>query len=252
MEIWKGYVEHIVFRNTENGYTVFQMVTDEEELTCVGVFSGLSEGELIQAAGTRKEHPLYGEQLQVEQYEILAPEDEMAMERYLGSGAIKGIGAAMAARIVRRFKGDTFRIIEEEPERLAEVKGISERKAMEISEQMMEKKELRQAMMFLTQYGISMQLAVKIYQEYGPKTYQVVQENPYRMADDITGVGFKMADEIAAGLEYTRVLITGFEVDFFIYCSRLQEKGIRVFQKNCCFNGPQIFSGWRNPTSKYR
>lgn len=105
MEIWKGYVEHIVFRNTENGYTVFQMVTDEEELTCVGVFSGLSEGELIQAAGTRKEHPLYGEQLQVEQYEILAPEDEMAMERYLGSGAIKGIGAAMAARIVRRSKG---------------------------------------------------------------------------------------------------------------------------------------------------
>ena len=198
MEICKGYVEHIVFRNAENGYTVFQLVTDEEELTCVGVFSVLAEGELIQAAGTRKEHPLYGEQLQVEQYEILAPEDETAMERYLGSGAIKGIGAAMAARIVRRFKGDTFRIIEEEPERLAEVKGISERKAMEISEQMAEKKELRQAMMFLTQYGISMQLAVKIYQEYGPKTYQVVQENPYQMADDIAGVGFKIADEIAS------------------------------------------------------
>ena len=163
MEIRKGYVEHIVLRNTENGYTVFQMVTDDEELTCVGVFSVISEGELIQVAGTMKEHPLYGEQLQAEQYELLAPEDETAMERYLGSGAIKGIGAAMAARIVRRFKGDTFRIIEEEPERLAEVKGISERKAMEISEQMAEKKELRQAMMFLTQYGISMSLAVKIY-----------------------------------------------------------------------------------------
>ena len=197
MEIRKGYVEHIVFRNTENGYTVFQMVTDDEELTCVGVFSVISEGELIQVPGTMKEHPLYGEQLQAEQYELLAPEDETAMERYLGSGAIKGIGAAMAARIVRRFKGDTFRIIEEEPERLAEVKGISERKAMEISEQMAEKKELRQAMMFLTQYGISMSLAVKIYQEYGPKTYQVVQENPYRLADDISGIGFKMADEIA-------------------------------------------------------
>ena len=197
MEIRKGYVEHIVFRNTENGYTVFQMVTDDEELTCVGVFSVISEGELIQVSGTMKEHPLYGEQLQAEQYELLAPEDETAMERYLGSGAIKGIGAAMAARIVRRFKGDTFRIIEEEPERLSEVKGISERKAMEISEQMAEKKELRQAMMFLTQYGISMSLAVKIYQEYGPKTYQVVQENPYRLADDISGIGFKMADEIA-------------------------------------------------------
>ena len=149
MEIRKGYVEHIVFRNTENGYTVFQMVTDDEELTCVGVFSVISEGELIQVSGTMKEHPLYGEQLQAEQYELLAPEDETAMERYLGSGAIKGIGAAMAAR------------------------------------------------MFLTQYGISMSLAVKIYQEYGPKTYQVVQENPYRLADDISGIGFKMADEIA-------------------------------------------------------
>ena len=140
-----------MFRNGENGYTVFQLVSEEEELTCVGIFSVLSEGELVQVKGTMKEHPLYGEQMQVEEYCILAPEDETAMERYLGSGAIKGVGAALAARIVRRFKGDTFRIIEEEPERLAEVKGISERKAMEISEQMEEKKELRQAMMFLTQ-----------------------------------------------------------------------------------------------------
>ena len=190
MEVRKGYVEHIVFRNNDNGYTVFQLVSEEEELTCVGLFSVLAEGELVQVSGHMKEHPLYGEQLQVEQYELLAPEDEMAMERYLGSGAIKGIGAAMAARIVRRFKGDTFRIIEEEPERLAEVKGISEKKAMEISAQMEEKKDLRQAMMFLTQYGISVPLAVKIYQQYGNRTYQVVEENPYRLADDISGIGF--------------------------------------------------------------
>ena len=198
MEVRKGYVEHIVFRNNDNGYTVFQLVSEEEELTCVGVFSVLAEGELVQVSGHMKEHPLYGEQLQVEQYELLAPEDETAMERYLGSGAIKGIGAAMAARIVRRFKGDTFRIIEEEPERLAEVKGISEKKAMEISAQMEEKKDLRQAMMFLTQYGISVPLAVKIYQQYGNRTYQVVEENPYRLADDISGIGFKIADEIAS------------------------------------------------------
>ena len=198
MEVRKGYVEHIVFRNNENGYTVFQLVSEEEELTCVGLFSVLAEGELVQVSGYMKEHPLYGEQLQVEQYELLAPEDETAMERYLGSGAIKGIGAAMAARIVRRFKGDTFRIIEEEPERLAEVKGISEKKAIEISAQMEEKKELRQAMMFLTQYGISVPLAVKIYQQYGNRTYQVVEENPYRLADDISGIGFKIADEIAS------------------------------------------------------
>ena len=175
MEVRKGYVEHIVFRNNDNGYTVFQLVS-----------------------GYMKGHPLYVEQLQVEQDERLAPEDETAMERYLGSGAIKGIGAAMAARIVRRFKGDTFRIIEEEPERLAEVKGISEKKAIEISAQMEEKKDLRQAMMFLTQYGISVPLAVKIYQQYGNRTYQVVEENPYRLADDISGIGFKIADEIAS------------------------------------------------------
>ena len=198
MEVRKGYVEHIVFRNNDNGYTVFQLVSEEEELTCVGLFSVLAEGELVQVSGYMKEHPLYGEQLQVEQYELLAPEDETAMERYLGSGAIKGIGAAMAARIVRRFKGDTFRIIEEEPERLAEVKGISEKKAIEISAQMEEKKDLRQAMMFLTQYGISVPLAVKIYQQYGNRTYQVVEENPYRLADDISGIGFKIADEIAS------------------------------------------------------
>ena len=198
MEVRKGYVEHIVVRNNDNGHTVFQLVSEEEELTCVGLFSVLAEGELVQVSGYMKEHPLYGEQLQVEQYELLAPEDETAMERYLGSGAIKGIGAAMAARIVRRFKGDTFRIIEEEPERLAEVKGISEKKAIEISAQMEEKKDLRQAMMFLTQYGISVPLAVKIYQQYGNRTYQVVEENPYRLADDISGIGFKIADEIAS------------------------------------------------------
>ena len=197
MEIHKGYVEHIVFRNSENGYTVFQLIAGEEELTCVGSFAVLNEGEFIQVGGSLKEHPLYGSQLHVEQMDVLAPEDEVAIERYLGSGAIKGIKTALAARIVRRFKGDTFRIMEEEPERLAEIKGISERMAREIAEQMTEKKEMRQIMMFLSQYGISAALSVKIYQKYGARTYQVMKENPYRLADDISGVGFKIADEIA-------------------------------------------------------
>ncbi|MCD8242073.1 MAG: helix-hairpin-helix domain-containing protein, partial [Lachnospiraceae bacterium] len=197
-EVRKGYVEHIVFRNADNGYTVFQLIADGEEMTCVGNLSMISEGELIEVSGAMKTHPLYGEQLQVEHYELLAPEDEAAMERYLGSGAIKGIGVALAARIVRRFHGDTFRIIEEEPERLAEVKGISERKAREISEQMEEKKELRQTMMFLAQYGVSASLSVKLYRQYGAKTVQTVKENPYRLADDIDGVGFRNAEELAA------------------------------------------------------
>ena len=142
-------------------------------------------------------HPTYGEQFKVSSFREKAPEDLVSMERYLGSGAIKGVGAALAARIVKKFGEDTFRIIEEEPERLAEVKGISERKAMEIAEQTAEKRELRQAMIFLQKYGISMTLGVKIYQKYGIDTYRIVQENPYQMAEDITGVGFKIADEIA-------------------------------------------------------
>ena len=151
-----GFVEKIKFRNEDNGYTVMSVSSEGEEYILVGTFQYIGEGEMIEATGTMTEHPVYGEQLAVESYEIKAPEDVTAMERYLGSGAIKGVGAALAARIVRRFKADTFRIIEEEPERLAEVKGISEKMAMAISDQMEEKKELRQAMIFLQEYGISM------------------------------------------------------------------------------------------------
>ena len=198
METIQGYVDHIIYRNTENGYTVLVLVCQEEELTCVGIFSDIVEGENIEAKGEFTDHPVYGRQFKVSSFEEKAPEDEIAIERYLGSGAIRGIGLALAARIVRRFKKDTFRIIEEEPERLAEVKGISERKAMEIADQVNAKKDLRQAMIFLQQYGISTTLAVKIYNFYGARIYSVLKENPYQMAEDIEGVGFKTADEIAS------------------------------------------------------
>lgn len=198
MEKLAGYVEHIVYRNADNGYTVLNLVSGEEEITCVGIFSAIAEGENIEASGDYTEHPTYGRQFKVESFEEKAPEDEEAIERYLGSGAIRGVGLALAARIVRRFKEDTFRIIEEEPERLAEVKGISERKAMEIADQVNQKRDLRQAMIFLQQYGITMNLAVKVYQAYGQEVYGILKENPYRLADDIAGVGFRTADEIAA------------------------------------------------------
>lgn len=198
MEELTGYVEHIVFRNAENGYTVMNFAGEKDEMTCVGTFSVISEGMYLKLRGEYVDHPTYGVQMKVESFEEQAPEDIQSIERYLGSGAIKGIGAALAARIVRRFKEDTFRIIEEEPERLAEIKGISERKAMEISSQVEEKRELRQAMIFLQKYGISINLAVKIYHKYGSEIYSILQENPYRLADDIQGVGFKIADEIAA------------------------------------------------------
>ena len=185
METITGFVEHIVYRN------------EEDEITCVGVFQMISEGESLELTGEYTVHPSYGPQFKVQQYSIKAPEDIASIERYLGSGAIKGVGAALAARIVRKFKEDTFRIIEEEPERLAEIKGISERKAQEIAQQTEEKRELRQAMIFLQNYGISLSLAVKIYQTYQLDMYRIIQENPYRMAEDVTGVGFKIADEIA-------------------------------------------------------
>ena len=198
MEQLTGYVEHIIYRNADNGYTVLNLVSGEEEITCVGTFSAIAEGENIEATGEYTEHPTYGRQFKVDSFEEKAPEDEEAIERYLGSGAITGIGLALAARIVRRFKDDTFRIIEEEPERLAEIKGISQRKAMEIANQVNEKRDLRQAMIFLQQYGITMNLAVKVYQAYGQEIYEIIRQNPYRLADDIEGVGFRTADEIAA------------------------------------------------------
>ena len=198
VESLAGYVEHIIYRNADNGYTVLNLVSGEDEITCVGIFSAIAEGENIEAQGEYTEHPTYGQQFKVTSFEEKAPEDEEAIERYLGSGAIKGIGLAMAARIVRRFKEDTFRIIEEEPERLAEIKGISNRKAMEIASQVNEKRDLPQAMIFLQQYGITKNLAVKVYQAYGQDVYGIIRENPYRLADDIDGVGFRTADEIAA------------------------------------------------------
>ncbi len=193
-----GYVEHIIYRNEDNGYTVFNINNDDGEVTCVGSFLFINEGERLEMEGDYINHAAYGTQFKVEHHSVKEPEDIISIERYLGSGAIKGVGAALASRIVRRFKEDTFRIVEEEPERLSEIKGISSRMARQIAEQVEEKKDLRNAMIFLQKYGISTTLAAKIYQHYGQNVYKVVQENPYQMADHVQGLGFKTADEIAS------------------------------------------------------
>ena len=197
MDRIEGYVSHIIYRNAENGYTVFEL-GGEREITCVGTFPTLDEGELLDLQGEYAQHSVYGPQFKVQNWRTVSPDDAAGMERYLGSGAVRGVGASLAARIVKRFGRDTFRIIEEEPERLAEVKGISERKAMDIAAQVEEKKEMRNAMIYLQGYGISNALAVRIYQTYGDRLYRILEENPYRLADDIDGVGFKRADELAA------------------------------------------------------
>ena len=238
-----GYIDHVIFRNEDNGYTVMVLkgVEGEDELTCVGSFPVLNQGATVEVTGNYIQHHIYGKQFQASTMVEKMPEDALAIERYLGSGSIKGIGAALAGRIVCHFGKDTLRIVEDEPERLAEVKGISEKKAREIAAQIEEKSDMRKAMMFLQKYGISLNLGAKIYQKYGDSVYSVLQENPYRLAEDISGVGFKIADEIAyrigihtdsdyrirSGMLYTLLQATGEghvylpKEEFFARSSRL-------------------------------
>lgn len=253
METIKGYIEHIIYRNADNGYTVLNLLSDENEITCVGFFKTMDQGETIEAEGNYTSHPVYGEQFKIERYQIIPPEDAVSIERYLGSGAIKGVGAALASRIVKRFGTDTYRIIEEEPERLAEVKGISERKAREIAAAVYEKRDAREAMTFLQQYGISNTMAIRIYECYGPRLYGILKENPYRMAEDIQGIGFKIADEIAAkigihtdsdyrirsGLLYT-LMLAGGEGHCYLPQSILLDKSAELLGLEPAIIEPQL------------
>ena len=194
----EGYVSHIRFHNEENGYTVMEIETTHGDEVLVGNFHYINEGEYICAEGEYVDHPAHGPQYRMTSYTVKEPEDKAAMERYLASGAIKGMGPALAARVIKKFKGNTFDIIESEPERLAEVKGISLKKAMDIAVQFQEKQEMRHAMMFLSEYGITSRFAVRIFEEYGNKMYDILKTNPYKLAEDITGIGFRAADAIAA------------------------------------------------------
>lgn len=198
METIKGYVDRIQFQNPANGFTVIRLIVEGKEKSCVGFGLGISQGDTIEATGEYENNPNYGMQFRIREYHVTKPTDAAAMERYLGSGAVKGVGEALAARIVKRFGDDTFRIIEEEPEKLAEIKGISMKKAQDIAIQMEEKRDLREAMVYLGGFGISNSLAVKIYDRYRMDTYRILQENPYQLAEDMQGVGFKIADDIAA------------------------------------------------------
>lgn len=197
MEREEGFVESIIYHNEENGYTVCTLIRGDIEFTAVGKFPSINEGEYIVAKGKFVEHKSYGKQFQIQEYELRLPEDLYSIERYLSSGAIKGIGPKRARSIVEYFGKDTMRIMDEEPERLAEISGITEKMARNIGLQLMETREMRDALLFLQKYGITVNLAVKIYQKYGSALYGVVRENPYKMAEDIYGVGFRIADEIA-------------------------------------------------------
>ena len=197
MEYFEGYIDHIIFQSPATGYTVMTGVMEGKTYTLVGTLPGIEAGENIKADGHEATHQIYGTQFVIDQYQVIAPKTQEAVERYLGSGAIKGIGAAMASRIVKKFGDDTMRIIEEEPERLAEIKGISARKAMDIAASVNAKRDMQDAVMFLQKYGISINLAGKIYNRYGNEMYDIVRDNPYRLAEDIEGLGFRTCDEIA-------------------------------------------------------
>lgn len=195
-----GTVEDMIFQNRENGYAVFSLLdeNEEDETVCVGILPQLHKGESVQVVGNWVVHPSYGKQLQVTHFMKTTPTTEAGMVKYLGSGIIRGIGPKTAKKIVERFGEATFYVIEEKPDRLVEIKGITYDKAMSIHQVFQEQHQLRQAMMFLQEYDISPAYAMKIYKKYKERTYEIVKSNPYRLADDIVGIGFTMADRLAA------------------------------------------------------
>ncbi len=240
-EHFEGYVEKIIFRNAENGYTVLSLSTEQDdELTCVGSFTFISEGEFLRVSGGFTSHPVYGEQFQVKAYEVREPENVLAMERYLGSGAIRGIGPALAARIVAKFKEDTFRVMDEEPERLAQVKGISEKMARDFAEQFEEKRGMRSAMVFLQQYGISTGLAVKIYQKYGDRMNEV-RASVLRLRTRLRR---------RPALERTRA--TGSGRESCIPSRRQRETAMFICRARSCFTRPRWCWAYRRRGSRKR
>ncbi len=198
----EGTVNNIIYRSDETGYTVFELTVSgtDKPVTCVGGFSYIAEGECLRIKGRDKHHPVYGDQIEVFSYEDIEPNDAASMERYLASGIIKGVGLKLANRIVKAFGDDTFRVIEEEPEALVDIKGISAKLARAISESFEEKRGIRDLMIFLQKYGISNSLALKIHKEYGSGAKKKILENPYCLAQDIQGVGFKTADALAMNI----------------------------------------------------
>lgn len=197
----EGIVEKVTFYNAENGYAVFTVTEikdkDEEEITCVGYAPSISQGESVKVTGTVVTHHFYGEQINIEMCEKTEPRSERAIELYLASGVIKGIGPKIAKKIVNKFGRDTLYIMDNEPERLSEIRGISREKAMTIGEMYREKTEERHALLFLGEYGITPSYSIRIYKRYKDKTIDIVKKNPYALAEDIFGIGFKIADKIA-------------------------------------------------------
>ncbi len=196
----EGIIDDIIYKNEANGYTVCEIASGRNLLTAVGYMPFINEGETIKATGKWVKHPDYGDQFKVELYEKVLPQTADAIEKYLASGIVKGVGPATAAKIVLRFGSSTLEIISGEPQRLSEIKGISLDKALNIGQALNEQKGLRDVVMFLQEYGINPSVCIKIHKAYADMAVARIRENPYRLCEDVFGIGFKTADRIAMKL----------------------------------------------------
>lgn len=199
MEQVSGYIERITFQNDENGYTVAQLqaANRKDLITIVGLLPELMPGVTIKCLGSWKQHLLHGNQFDVQKYSIEAPADLIGIKKYLGSGLIRGIGPAYAEKIVEQFGLDTLDIIDRNPEALLKIKGLGKKKLAMITHCWKDQKTIRDVMVFLQGHGVSPAYAQKIYKTYAQDSIKQVQENPYKLARDILGIGFKTADTIA-------------------------------------------------------
>jgi exodeoxyribonuclease V alpha subunit len=202
----QGQIERITYTNDENGYTIAKLkVYGQRDLvTIVGNLMAPTPGEIIKMRGEWANHPKYGEQFKIVHYKTTVPASVYGIEKYLGSGLIKGIGPVMAKRIVKKFGKKTLDVIEEDIEKLAEVEGIGEKRIGMIQKAWDEQKEIREVMLFLQTHGVSSGYATKIFKQYGDRSIEVVKQNPYRLATDIFGIGFITADNIAEKLGFDK------------------------------------------------
>src|SRR6266705_4563946 len=195
-------LERVTYSNEETGYTVARVTTgrDGDLLTVVGPLAGAQPGEHLRMEGRWRNHAMYGRQFEVHGYTTVLPATVQGIRRYLGSGLIKGIGPKMAERIVDHFGVDTLRVLEEAPERLHQVPGLGPKRTAMIEQAWQEQKSIKEVMVFLQGVGVSTSLAVRIYRLYRDEAVEVVSKEPYRLAADVWGIGFKTADRIAQGL----------------------------------------------------
>lgn len=224
----EGTVEEVIFSNPENGYAVCLVACGDEPVTIVGTLPFLGEGEYIRAAGTWQQHPSFGRQLKVETYEKTLPKDEESIFRYLSSGAVKGVGPVTATRIIEKFGADALDVIEHHPDWLCDIKGVTKKRAEEISECFRSQFGMREVLIFCREF-FGAALSVKIYRRYGAGAVDLIRANPYRLCDDVPGVGFDKADRVAMSV--------GFAPD----CDERLEAGVKYVLQQCAFQNGHCY-----------